>query len=650
MSRAPSGPSTGAPSRRWATPIASPRRGTPWPRRSRPWPRRAPKPSRIDCASGDRAAAEAAGQELCGAIDRGLAEGVSQEELAGALATRQHVMCAHRPGRRTVTDLGPALTLGQTAGPGGGAVPRPRGRRVPRRAGDVSRAQAPSGRLRPRACSPSASGPGDHVVLWMPNCIEWNVANLGIAKIGAVTVTCNSRYKAFEVEYVLRQSDAKALIMVDRFAAARVDYLAILDELLPEARERGPAAAARAFPRSGTWWCWGTRCRPAPGPSTRWSARAPGRARPRSAASSVRPDDPVEMLYTSGTTGEPKGCLLSHGNMYYKCRVYVDLHRWTHADRYLVPVPYFHIFGSMGGVAANCLAGSTQVVMDVFDARRGHAAHRGRARDHLLGRAHDVHHRAGPSRLRKVRPVLAPHGLHRRRAGAGGDHAAHPRSRGRASAWTPSSSTGSPRPPGARTGRARAIPSRSGWPRWGCARRRSRTASWIRRRAGRCRPGEEGEVCVKGPTLMLGYYKKPEATADKIRDGWLHTGDMGIKDADGYLRITGRVTDMIIVGGFNTYPAEIENFYLRHPGILDVSIVGVPDPVMGEVVMAFVIPKSGVRAHRRRRDRLRARQDRQLQAPALRRDRRPVPAHRLRQGPEVQAEGLRGREARPESA
>jgi fatty-acyl-CoA synthase len=106
-------------------------------------------------------------------------------------------------------------------------------------------------------------------------------------------------------------------------------------------------------------------------------------------------------------------------------------------------------------------------------------------------------------------------------------------------------------------------------------------------------PGEEGEVCVKGPTMRLGYYKNAAATAEKLRDGWLHTGDMGIKDAEGYLRITGRLTDMIIVGGFNTYPAEIENFFLRHPKVLDVSIVGVPDPVMGEVVMAFVIPKAG---------------------------------------------------------
>jgi len=111
--------------------------------------------------------------------------------------------------------------------------------------------------------------------------------------------------------------------------------------------------------------------------------------------------------------------------------------------------------------------------------------------------------------------------------------------------------------------------------------------------ARECAAGEEGEVCVKGPSLMLGYYKQPEASAEKLREGWLHTGDMGVKDTEGYLRITGRLTDMIIVGGFNTYPAEIENFYLRHPKILDVSIVGVPDPVLGEVVMAFVIPKAG---------------------------------------------------------
>jgi fatty-acyl-CoA synthase len=298
------------------------------------------------------------------------------------------------------------------------------------------------------------------------------------------------------------------------------------------------------------------------------------------------------MLYTSGTTGEPKGCLLSHGNMYYKCRVYTDLHGWTRQDRYLVPVPYFHIFGSMGAIAANCLVGSTQVVMEVFDAAEamrliqdervtifsgvptmfitilGHPD---------LGR-HDLRSLrtgsigAAPVPLEIMRRILDPerglgidalvvYGL---TEATGGTH------------WT--------RPGDPLDKRVATV----GLP---TPEIRDRIVDPATGRE--CGPGEEGEVCIQGPTLMLGYYNMPEATARKIRDGWLHTGDMGVKDADGYLRITGRLTDMIIVGGFNTYPAEIENFYLQHPKILDVSIVGVPDPVMGEAVMAFVIPRPG---------------------------------------------------------
>ena len=307
----------------------------------------------------------------------------------------------------------------------------------------------------------------------------------------------------------------------------------------------------------------------------------------------VRPDDPVEMLYTSGTTGEPKGCLLSHGNMYYKCRVYVDLHRWTHADRYLVPVPYFHIFGSMGGVAANCLAGSTQVLMDMFDAGEAMSlieAERvtifsGVPTMFITVLGHPAFGKYDLSSLRTGSigaapvPVEIMRRILDREAGLGMDALV---------VYGLTEATGG-----------------THWTRPGDAIERRVGTVGLRTPeiedrivdpvSGRpLPPGEEGEVCVKGPTLMLGYYRKAEATAEKIRDGWLHTGDMGIQDADGYLRITGRVTDMIIVGGFNTYPAEIENFYLRHPGILDVSIVGVPDPIMGEVVMAFVIPKAGV--------------------------------------------------------
>lgn len=435
-------------------------------------------------------------------------------------------------------------------------------------------------------------GPGDHVVLWMPNRVEWNVANLGIAKAGGVTVTCNSRYKALEVEYVLRQSDAKALILVDRFDAAGIDYLEILREICPEIDRSGDGFVSARCPALRHVVVLGERI---PGGCRSWAdVERPALAGDAGALERLRvgPDDPAAMLYTSGTTGEPKGCLLSHGNIYYKCRVYQDLHGWTARDRYLVPVPYFHIFGSMGGVAANCLAGSTQVVMDVFDpaeamrliehervtifsgvptmfiAVLGHPAF-GR---YDLGSLRAGSIGAAPVPVEIMRKILdnerglgmdalVVYGL---TEATGGTH------------WTRSGDPIDKRVStvGLKTPE---IEDRIVDPLTGTE----------------LGPGQEGEVCIMGPTLMLGYYKKPEATAEKIRDGWLHTGDMGIKDADGYLRITGRLTDMIIVGGFNTYPAEIENFYLRHPKVLDVSIVGVPDPIMGEAVMAFVIPKTG---------------------------------------------------------
>lgn len=436
-------------------------------------------------------------------------------------------------------------------------------------------------------------GPGDHVVVWMPNCVEWNVANLAVARLGAVTVTCNSRYKALEVEYLLQQSDAKALIMVDRFAAGGVEYLPILREVCPEVMWLADRRLhAAKFPALRHVIVLGESRDPG---CLGWAdVEARGAAVPAAelATIRVRPDDPAEMLYTSGTTGSPKGCLLSHGNFWYKCRVYLDGHGWTPDDRCLVPVPYFHIFGAMGGIAANVLAGSTQVLMDVFDpeeAMRLVQAERATIFSGvptmfitILGHpkfgAYDLRSLrtgtigAAPVPVETMRKILdSDNGLgmdatvvYGLTEATGGTH------------FTPRgapiekrvSTVGLPTPE---------LVDRIVDPATG-------------RAVG---PGVEGEVCVKGPTLMLGYYKRPEATAEKIRDGWLHTGDMGVKDADGFLRITGRLTDMIIVGGFNTYPAEIENFYLRNPKILDLSIVGVPDPVLGEVVMAFVIPKAG---------------------------------------------------------
>ena len=436
-------------------------------------------------------------------------------------------------------------------------------------------------------------GPGDHVVIWMPNSVEWNVANFAIAKIGAVTVTCNSRYKGVELEYVLRQSDAKALVMMDRLETAGIDYREILRSVVPDVLwQQDRRIVSAKFPELRHVIVFGAEhdpgCLGADAVVRRGAKVAPSEL----AKIRVAPEAPAAMLYTSGTTGAPKGCLLSHGNFWYKAREYLALHEWGPDDRCLVPVPYFHIFGALGCITANALAGSTQVVMEVFDPEEalrlierervtifsgvptmfitilGHPGFR----DYNLRSLRTGTIGAAPVPVEMMRKILdREHGL--------GMDATVVYGLTEATGGTHFTRLGDPIEQRVSTvGRV--------------------TPELVDRivdpTTGReCAIGTEGEVCVKGPSLMLGYYKQPEATADKIRDGWLHTGDMGVKDAQGYLRITGRLSDMIIVGGFNTYPAEIENFYLRHPKILDVSIVGVPDPVLGEVVMAFVIPKAG---------------------------------------------------------
>jgi fatty-acyl-CoA synthase len=427
----------------------------------------------------------------------------------------------------------------------------------------------------------------------MPNSIEWNVVNFAIAKIGAVTVTCNSRYKAFELEYVLRQSDAKALVMVDRFETAGIDYREILRAVVPDVLwQQDRRIVSAKLPELRHVIVYGAEHDP--GCLGAEAVVRRGANVPSDALAKIRvpPDAPAAMLYTSGTTGAPKGCLLSHGNFWYKAREYLKLHDWTEADRCLVPVPYFHIFGALGCVTANALAGSTQVLMEVFEPEEamrliqqervtifsgvptmfitvlGHP----RVRHYDLRSLRTGTIGAAPVPVEMMRRILD------REQGLGMD-ATVVYGLTEATGGTHFTRLGDPLDKRVSTvGRV--------------------TPELVDRildpATGReCAAGEEGEVCVKGPSLMLEYYKEPEATAEKMRDGWLHTGDMGIKDADGYLRITGRLSDMIIVGGFNTYPAEIENFYLRHPKILDVSIVGVPDPVLGEVVMAFVIPRAG---------------------------------------------------------
>ena len=421
--------------------------------------------------------------------------------------------------------LGPALTLGQM-------LDRAAARDPAQEAVVFKGERVSYGALKARADA-FAQGllalgirPGDHVVLWMPNRVEWNVANLGIAKAGAVTVTCNSRYKAFEVEYVLRQSDAKALILLDRFDAAGIDYLDILREICPEIDRPGDRLTSSRCPELGRVIVLGQEV---PAGCRSWAeveSLASAAAARALAAVRVSPDDSAAMLYTSGTTGEPKGCLLTHGNIYYKCRVYQDLHGWTARDRYLVPVPYFHIFGSMGGVAANCLAGSTQVVMEAFDPveamrliqAEGVTIFSGVPTMFITILGHPDFGRfdlgslrtgsigAAPVPVEIMRKILdREHGLgmdalvvYGLTEATGGTH------------WT---RPGDP------------IEKRVGTVGLRTPEIEDRIVDPVT--GAELGPGQEGEVCITGPTLMRGYYRKPEATDERIRRGWLHTGDMG---------------------------------------------------------------------------------------------------------------------------
>ncbi len=425
---------------------------------------------------------------------------------------------------------------------------------------------------------------GDRIAVWAPNVWEWVVAAIGAQSAGAVLVPLNTRFKGREAAYILGRSRARALLTVSGFLDT--DYVALLRDAVDVAEElpdletivvlRGDAPAGTISWRDFV---------------ARGDVVTSEEAEIRALA--VEPDARSDIMFTSGTTGNPKGVMCTHAQTLRAYRDWSEVVGLREGDRYLIVNPFFHTFGYKAGWLASLIMGATNLPHAVFDAS---AVLERIPRDR-------VSMLPGPPTLYQTilnHPDRDHHDLSSLRLSVTGA-AAIPvelilRMRAEMTFETIITGYGLTEACGIATmcrydddpetiamTSGRAIPGVE--------------VRVVDDRGGEVPRDEPGEVVVRGYNVMLGYLDDPEETAATIdADGWLHTGDVGVMDDRGYLRITDRTKDMFIVGGFNAYPAEIENLMLRHDAIAQVAVVGVPDDRMGEVGMAFVMLRPGVSA------------------------------------------------------
>jgi acyl-CoA synthetase (AMP-forming)/AMP-acid ligase II len=409
---------------------------------------------------------------------------------------------------------------------------------------------------------------GDTVALWAPNSTEWIVAQLAIAHVGAVLVPLNTRFQGPEAEYVLRRSRAALLFTVGSFLGRSYPDL-IRREEVPELREIVLLDDLAAFLASA-------------GPDD--VAEAARRA------DAVQPGDWLDLMFTSGTTGYPKGVRSRHGDSIRSFRYYAENLGIVAGDRYLLVNPLFHTFGSKAGVVAALTAGATVYPVPVFDpstaatiiAAEGITVFPGPPTIYhsLLQLSPEVRSSLKSLRLAVTGAAAVPVELLRRmEEELGFDVVLTAYGLTETIGLVTMCRVGDP-PEVVSSTSGRAIPGLE--------------VATVDEAGRFCSPGEAGEVVVRGYAVMEGYFEDPEATAEAIdAEGWLHTGDVGVLDEAGGLRITDRIKDMFIVGGFNAYPAEIEATLMEAPGVAQVSVIGVPDERLGEVGLAFVVARAG---------------------------------------------------------
>jgi acyl-CoA synthetase (AMP-forming)/AMP-acid ligase II len=428
-----------------------------------------------------------------------------------------------------------------------------------------------------RAFMATGLQPGDRVGMWAPNVAEWVIAALGALGAGGVLVPLNTRFKGAEAAFVLDRGGARFLCIVNGFLGN--DYVGMLHDA------GMPASLEHVVVLKGE----------APDGTVAFSdllARAaditPDQARAR--ADAIAPDDVADIIFTSGTTGKPKGAMTTHAQTLRTFDAWANTVGLKEGDRYLVVNPFFHTFGYKAGIVACFIKGATIVPEPVFDVPAV-LAHVDRERISVL---------PGPPTLYLSildHPDRGRFDLSSLRLAVTGAAAVPVEMIRRmreeltfetiVTAYGLTESTGTVsicRP----DDDPETISHTSG-------RAIDGVEVKIVDDDGHEAPrGEPGEIVCRGFNVMVGYFEDAAATREAVdADGWLHTGDVGVMDERGYLQITDRKKDMFIVGGFNVYPAEVENTILEHPDVAQVAVVAAPDARMGEVGVAFVVPRAG---------------------------------------------------------
>lgn len=432
---------------------------------------------------------------------------------------------------------------------------------------------------------------GDHVAIWANNCPEWILTFFATAKIGAILVTVNTSYKIFELEYLLRQSDSKCLVMIESMKDS--NYYNIINELCPSLKDSKPGQLndpMLPFLKDVVFVGEDNR----PGMYNFKELYTMGDEASDKEYEEIRSTldvhEVVNMQYTSGTTGFPKGVMLTHFNIVNNGKSIGDRMKFTNEDKLCIPVPFFHCFGMVLAIMASVTHVTAMVPLDYNPLR---------VMDAIMNEGCTAVHGVPTMFIAMMEhPDFKKYSFPKLRTGI---------------------MAGSPCPVkvmqdvvdlmGAREitivfGQTESSP--------GCTQTTTDDSIAIRvSTVGRvfphveakivdpetgkeCPPHVPGEFCTRGYHIMKGYYKMPEATAQAIdKDGWLHTGDLATVDENGYYKITGRIKDMIIRGGENIYPKEIEEFLYTYPKVKDVQVIGVPSKQYGEEIMAWIILKEG---------------------------------------------------------